>query len=149
MVQSDNLVQAVDSGINEEAAEIDRIMEQIEDLEKKMETEPAVTPDAKVIPMHPAERRDTSGAVESQTAHSISESLVETDAPLTEKGPLLQNIDTVAGDGSLSLKVGQCSEISLEFARSGITITLSYNEDGLCISTDQGAEFRLPLKKAA
>jgi hypothetical protein len=51
--------------------------------------------------------------------------------------------------GDLSLAVSGCSSITLDFSRAGIQVTLSCDEEGLCISTDNGAEFRVPFRRAA
>ncbi|MBI3543027.1 MAG: hypothetical protein HY075_07120 [Deltaproteobacteria bacterium] len=144
-----------------EGEEIDRIMKEIEDLEKKMDTtgeeetvakrtEPEATAVAetetteaddateddlhtsKVVPMRPA----------------LADTLAETDAVPARDEPLVR-----AGDGSeaggLSLRIGGCTEVNLEFTRAGVSVQLSCSDDGLSITTDQGAEFRIPFKRSA
>jgi hypothetical protein len=171
MVRSDKLE---GTGHADEGEEIDRIMKEIEDLEKKMDTEPvaeasapakapatATTPattaapptggalddlddsvfaeSSKVVPMRPpvATRSD-----------DVGESLAETDAVPARDEPLVKN-GSSSGDGGLSLKIGGCTEVNLEFTRSGMSVSLSCSDEGLVISTDQGAEFRIPFKRSA
>ena len=139
----------------DDGAEIDRIMQEIEELEKKMDEVDAETQASKP---EPVETSSTSqggdnviplrGALDGLEATS-DESLAETDAVPAADEPLMKSGSDGAGDGALALKVGGCTEISLEFARAGVTITLSCTADSLSISTDQGAEFRIPFKAAA
>lgn len=166
MVRGDKLEA---TGHADEGEEIDRIMKEIEDLEKKMDTEPAAEasapakatatptaapaaggaldnldesvfePPSKVVPMRPSlvARSDESG-----------ESLAETDAVPARDEPLVRS-GASSGDGGLSLKIGGCTEVNLEFTRSGMSVSLSCSDEGLVISTDQGAEFRIPFKRSA
>ena len=159
----------------DEGEEIDRIMKEIEDLEKKMDSSPAEEdpanetnvgssalgsnalgsnalasaesnpetdpdepenvdsePSSKVVPMRP----------------SIVESLAETDAVPARDEPMVRGNES-SGDGGLSLKIGGCADVNLEFTRSGMSVSLSCTDDGLVIRTDQGAEFRIPFKRTA
>ena len=165
----------------QEGEEIDRIMKEIEDLEKKMESpteldknaegqsalqevekemasaaaeesvastesEPEGTPEAS----EPFLEEEVSNVVELRRNATVQEtdSLVETDAlPPQSDAPLFQGASETAG--SLGLKVGGCQEITLEFSRAGLAVSLTCTDEELKIRTDQGAEFRLPFKKAA
>ncbi len=175
MVRSDkdSRSEAVTPAGADEGEEIDRIMKEIEDLEKKMDTSPdssgaepesetqavkqnntvaaaepnpetesedepqefdtlSPEPRSKVVPMRP----------------SIVESLAETDAVPARDEPLVRATDS-QGDGGLSLKIGGCADVNLEFTRSGMSVSLSCTDEGLVIRTDQGAEFRIPFKRTA
>lgn len=143
------MVKAENSAPNGEGEEIDRIMKEIEDLEKKMDDEPGaeqvasggesnVAQGSNVVPM-----RSGMDAM----ANSSVESLAETDAVPAPDEPLFK--DATAADGGLSLKIGGCADVSLEFTRAGMSVTLSCTDDGLTITTDQGAEFRIPFKRGA
>lgn len=121
----------------DEAGEIDRIMQEIEDLEKKMDAGSDMsneTENNKVVALH---------------QKSEGESLAETDAVPPADEPLMKADTLSEGNGGLSLKIGGCSEVSLEFSRAGISVTLTCNDENLCITTDQGAEFRIPFNRAA
>ncbi len=107
------------------------------------ETEGAASPNAKVIPI--------------KNTKIATESLVETDAHVVHPDPLaFETTTTPAGDthgyeqsfggGGLALKVGGCAAISLEFEQNGTRVILTLEKDTLAISTDSGAEFRIPLK---
>src|SRR5579871_6821097 len=168
---------AAPGGSSNEGEEIDRIMKEIEDLEKRMDTEPAAEdveeqqlpapdlaretaiaaasryedqdqekeedepeqpvastpPPSKVLPMRP----------------SFSESLAETDAVPARDEPLVRGSQGAAADGGLSLKIGGCADVRLEFSRAGFSVTLSCDNEALSITTDQGAEFRIPFKRSA
>lgn len=129
----------------QEGGEIDRIMQEIEDLEKKMDNGSDMSNNAesgKVVSLH-----STSLA----TAESLdtSESLAETDAVPAADEPLLGQNEFPAGDGGLSLKIGGCAEVALEFSRAGVTVTLTCSQENLTITTDQGAEFKIPFNRAA
>lgn len=134
---------------NGEGEEIDRIMKEIEDLEKKMDdqpdaeaataNEPESTQSAKVVPLRSG--MDTMAA-------SPMDSLAETDAVPAPDEPLFKESSSVA-EGGLSLKIGGCADVSLEFARAGMSVTLSCTDEALTITTDQGAEFRIPFKRGA
>jgi hypothetical protein len=163
----------------QEGEEIDRIMKEIEDLEKKMEspteldknaegqsalqevekemtsvaeavasaeTESEATPETP----EPFLEEEVSNVVELRRNAAVqeSDSLVETDAvPPQSDAPLFQG--STEASGSLGLKVGGCQEITLEFSRAGLAVSLTCTDEELKIRTDQGAEFRLPFKKAA
>ncbi|MEW6056226.1 MAG: hypothetical protein AB1540_06400 [Bdellovibrionota bacterium] len=129
----------------DEGEEIDRIMQEIEDLEKRMDP-PQETEQTSL---------DTRAAQETQESAKVvalhaptAESLAETDAVPAPDEPLVRSAPT--GDqGDLSLKIGGCTQVSLEFSSAGMTVTLSYSDDALSITTDQGAEFRIPFKRGA
>jgi hypothetical protein len=172
MVRGDkNPLAEVTSPASNEGEEIDRIMKEIEDLEKKMDatsneqdtttvtaengsTEdglldpepvaPVVKPTAKsekVVALRPT-------FTASGNTSDVGESLAESDAVPASQEPLMRE-HASAPEGGLALKIGGCTDVSLEFARAGMTVTLSCNDQGLCISTDQGAEFRIPFKRTA
>lgn len=189
MVQGENTVAA--TGRADEGEEIDRIMKEIEDLEKKMDGDPSqaeaaapaaaptpvaqaapppapapvapspelsagtdpnrgalassdedphplAPPAAKVLPMRP----------QAQSNSVSHDSLAETDAVPARDEPLMRS-DSSPGDGGLALKIGGCTEVNLEFTRSDISVSLSCTDEALVISTNQGAEFRIPFKRAA
>ena len=124
----------------EESGEIDKIMQEIEDLEKKMDDGSDMSNDAeagKVVELR------------KKTDSSVSESMAETDAVPASDEPLMMKDENTAVDGGLALKIGGCSEVSLEFSRAGITVTLTCDQENLCITTDQGAEFKIPFNRAA
>lgn len=129
--------------------EIDKIMKEIEDLEKGMEAD-APAPEAKVdeapqaasdnvVALHPNNSEEQAGYTEG--------SLVESDCVPVSQEPLMKSEDTMNENGNLSLKIGGCAEVSLEFERAGMIVTFQCSEDGLTITTDQGAEFRIPFAK--
>lgn len=169
MVRSDNnsLAQV---GASEEGEEIDRIMREIEDLEKKMDTAPeqegqaeSTTPRASAESEHePVEKeslvedsQDTSKVVpmrpqvNPQVNRMMTDTLAETDAVPPRDEPLMRSDESAARDGGLSLKIGGCTEVNLEFVRAGVSVNLECSDDGLRITTDQGAEFRIPFKRTA
>lgn len=153
----------------DEGEEIDRIMKEIEDLEKKMDSAPAEAEAAASAPAPKAtapaksaadvapEEDDQAPAGEEEDvednvvpmrpASPHTESLAETDAVPPRDEPLVRAESDESN--TLALKVGGCTEVNLEFARAGVTITLECTDDGLKISTNQGAEFRLPFKRTA
>lgn len=140
MVRSDK--NAASPAAGDEGGEIDRIMKEIEELERKMDTtggEEAQAPQ-KVVSIRPA-------APAEEPPHR--ESLAESDAVPASREPLMRTSSASSGGGALGLRIGGCAEISLEFTRSGMTVTLSCTDDVLMITTDQGAEFRIPFKRAA
>jgi hypothetical protein len=171
----------------QESEEIDRIMKEIEDLEKKMDspTDPqSLTPEtptaeAQTTKVDSGEKESAisgfggemttdKGNAPSQAdfeeaevaaaasdkvvpfrgASAAIESLAESDAVPVEDAPLIHDTNSEA-DGGLSLKIGGCAEVALEFTRAGMTVSLSCTDEGLTITTDQGAEFRIPFKRAA
>jgi hypothetical protein len=169
MVRSDKnpLAEAGTTGANE-GEEIDRIMKEIEDLEKRMDTtdeEPAAegaksapAPVAKVE-AEPSQHAEDDDEVESPLAPeptakvvpmrpNVHDSLAETDAVPARDEPLMRS-ESSPGEGGLALKIGGCTEVNLEFTRSGISVSLSCTNDALTITTDQGAEFRIPFKRTA
>ena len=74
--------------------------------------------------------------------------MAETDAVPVQDEPLMRN-ESEGGNGNLSLKIGGCAEVQLEFERGGITVTFQCSDTGLTITTDQGAEFRIPFNTRA
>ncbi|MBI3557150.1 MAG: hypothetical protein HY074_12875 [Deltaproteobacteria bacterium] len=152
----------------DEGEEIDRIMKEIEDLEKKMDTSPTDAgevetgkqnnPVAASEPNPETEQEEQPEEQEHFTSRpsskvvpmrpSVVESLAETDAVPARDEPLMHPSDT-HGDGGLSLKIGGCADVNLEFTRSGMSVSLSCSDEGLTIRTDQGAEFRIPFKRTA
>lgn len=78
----------------------------------------------------------------------VTESLAESDAVMATHEPLAFERGA-SGEGNLGLKVGGCTSISLEFEQAGMRISLRLEGDTLSISTENGAEFRLPLRRAA
>lgn len=152
-------------GRADEGEEIDRIMKEIEDLEKKMDTGAPEPAEAAAAPAASAESAEEAEAEEAEAespfgaetgkvvpmrhaAAPVAESLAETDAVPPRNEPLMRASND-AGDSGLSMKIGGCTEVNLEFTRSGITVALSCNEDALVITTDQGAEFKIPFKRSA
>lgn len=155
MVRGDKAAKDEVDSPADENEEIDRIMKEIEDLEKKMDSapeptvseaapapaeppmdspvEPDPTPTAKVVSLRPA---------------PVAESMAETDAVPVVDEPMMRST-TATADSSLSMKIGGCAEVSLEFTRSGMTVTLACGDEGLSITTDSGAEFRIPFKRDA
>jgi hypothetical protein len=153
-------------------AEIDRIIKEIEDLEKKMDEPHDSSPQGVIDGDEPVMTAEaTSGEeddaaagaevpgaqlyalpqaqdAESDEGSGGGDSLAETDAVPASREPLLRS-DSSDSAGSLGLKIAGCTEVSLEFARGGLEVTLVCDADGLSIRTDQGAEFRIPFKKAA
>lgn len=121
----------------DDAGEIDRIMKEIEELEKNMET--AAEPAGNVVSLRPE--------TVPSAAMDAADSLVESDAVPPTDEPLIKSEQTPAGEGSLSLKVGGCAEVNLEFSQAGVAVTLHCDAEGLSITTDQGAEFRIPFTK--
>lgn len=169
--------------------EIERIMKEIEDLERKLspESTPApsttTTPEPAALspePTPPPPPPATEPTAPTLTAvappppptaspQDVSESLAEAIAvtPITPTfntqentmSPNTPNLSDeteslltstsfespLAGDGSLGLKVSGCTEIQLEFARAGVSVSLFCTDTGLVIRTDQGAEFKVPF----
>ena len=149
---------------NDDNGEIDKIMQEIEDLEKKMdETSVEAKDDASgqdVDADNVVNLRDDSDIEDAPTEETVnahgpldevdaedltSSDLEDSDSDAT---PIRRNSSGSSNNG-LSLHVGEVSNISLEFARHGMTVSLSCTDDGLVIKTDQGAEFRVPFKRAA
>lgn len=95
-----------------------------------------------------------------------TESLMETDAHVVHPDPLAfessgdtghgnngnrgglgaTSTEQGFGGGGLAMRVGGCQAISLEFEQNGVRVTLTLEKDTLAISTDSGAEFRVPLR---
>lgn len=153
MERSDKIspVESTTAASKDEAAEIDRIMKEIEELEKKMDS-PELPKDIASEPQ-PLPRMDTPAASEDAKVvpfRSAVETMAETDAVPVEDAPLMKGgQEAGAGSGSLSLKIGGCTDVALEFTKASTTVYVSYNDDGLRISTDQGAEFKIPFKRVA
>jgi|GEM_PF-1695451 len=170
MVQGDKEV----AQPQDDTGEIDRIMKEIEELEKNMGAAPAaapaagpvVAPEAAVAPapVKDAATQEPVAPVSAETNeddnmhHNVvplhadsgdSESLVESDAVLTNNEPLMKSDSQYEGDGALALKVGGCAEVQLEFTRAGVAVTLHCSDDGLSITTDQAAEVPIPFRNAA
>lgn len=149
MVRSDK--SAAEAGTpNGEGEEIDRIMKEIEDLEKKMDAPAEQQPEAQAAAQadSPADTAQGAKVVQMRPAQTGADTLAETDAVPAPDEPLFKEQSSSAGDGGLSMKIGGCTEVSLEFSRAGMSVTLSCNDEALTISTDQGAEFRIPFKRS-
>lgn len=137
-----------------EQHDIDKIMKEIEDLEKNMTGSSQSAPAAATEPMaqNTTETTPTDNVlslkVKKATPVVEEVSMVETDAVPVTNEPLFKSSSST-GDGNMSLKIGGCADVSLEFEKSGMTVTLSYSDSGLVITTDQGAEFRIPFNKKA
>lgn len=167
MVRGDKDAAAQANTDPNETEEIDRIMKEIEDLEKKMDapaenTEKPATLERAAAESPVASIKDEA-PMESDSIPSarvvalrpdrpdrpeVTESMAETDAVPALDEPLLRDSQD-NGSAGLAMKVGGCTEVSLEFTRAGMTVSLSCTENGLCITTDQGAEFRIPFKRGA
>jgi hypothetical protein len=128
---------------SEEGEEIDRIMKEIEDLEKRMDEDAPQAEGAEPKYEHP-----TDGGKVVSLRPEVTDTMAETDAVPAADEPLVRESHST-GDGGLNMKIAGCAELSLEFTRAGITVSLSCTDDGLCITTDAGAEFRLPFKRTA
>lgn len=165
-----------------DSEEIDRIMKEIEDLEKNMDSETDAVQQKAEAEASEAEKlakgtdhdagqqgeattisddtnQELAGIMAEQPSNVIpmnrntdmqTESLAETDAVPASDEPLMKAPSNVgAADGALSLKIGGCAEVALEFERAGMAVKLSCTDQGLTITTDSGAEFRVPFKQAA
>jgi hypothetical protein len=130
---------------SEEGEEIDRIMKEIEDLEKRMDED---APQAEADGSDTKDEETSEGGKVVALRPEVSDTMAETDAVPASDEPLMHESQGT-GDGGLSMKIGGCTEVSLEFTRAGVTVSLSCTDDGLCITTDAGAEFRLPFKRTA
>ena len=76
--------------------------------------------------------------------------MAETDAVPVADEPFMKDDNAPSESGNLAMKIGGCATISLEFERAGLTVSFECTETGLTITTDQGAEFRIPfMAKAA
>lgn len=165
MAPSDkNPLKSVGSPTGDDHEEIDRIMQEIENLEKKMD-ESTSGPEASATPAEASS--EGSGSVESSSpeesvepsgeeaggkviafrGQSGGESMAETDAVPASNEPLMRGVSDP--EGGLSLRVGGAAEVTLEFSKAGVTVSLACTDEGLTISTDQGAEFRIPFRRAA
>lgn len=147
MVRSDKGSAAeANSGDGEE---IDRIMKEIEDLEKKMDA-PAEAEAAAPAPAAEPEAEAPQAKVVQMRPVSAADTIAETDAVPAPDEPLFkETAGHSTGDGGLSMKIGGCTEVSLEFTRAGMSVSLSCTDEALTITTDQGAEFRIPFKRGA
>lgn len=131
-----------------EGEEIDRIMKEIEDLEKKMDTPAEQHAEAQAAAPAQADVAQGAKVVQMRPAQTGAETLAETDAVPAPDEPLFkEQAGSSTADGGLSMKIGGCTEVSLEFSRAGMSVTLSCTDEALTISTDQGAEFRIPFKR--
>lgn len=146
----------------DENNEIDRIMKEIEDLEQNLD-EPAVdaappTPEAKIennatgdkMSTEPEKNENENNVVAIRPKSGFDEAFEATGTDSVE------NEESYASEsGTLSLKVGGATEVNLSFEKAGVAVSFSCTDDGLVITTDQGAEFRIPFgatsaaKKAA
>lgn len=150
----------------EDSQEIDRIIQEIEQMEKSIDQVEAQTPEpAKVVPIRAAEATPSSATDVTETSASEATALdgesEGVEAPSsTVSDPIgfdkvlkaateRAATSTSPGEGDLSLSVGGCSTITLEFGRAGSRVTLSCDDDQLTITTDTGAEFRVPFRKTA
>ena len=165
MEQSNKKAAAEVESSGEEGQEIDRIMKEIEDLESKVD-EPVAEAGAVNAPQETDEEKsedETAGSTVGNTAGNVvplrasnkyetstkyEETMAETDAVPVQDEPLMRT-ESEGENGSLSLKIGGCTEVQLEFARAGITVTFQCSDTGLTIMTDQGAEFRIPFQSKA
>ena len=148
MTQSAKSPQAPD-----DSGEIDRIIQEIEEMEKSIdEVQPKAAETAKVVPLR-AETPPAATAEAEPAAPSLKDPIgfdqALAVATAREEGDGDTSGMAATGDGSLALSVGGCTNITLEFTQSGMTVTLRYENDALVIKTDSGAEFRVPFRKAA
>lgn len=133
-----------------EANEIDRIMKEIEDLEKqiqdtdKVSKETQAAPEQEGVPQMTPMDTESGKIVPLHVVRGNTESLAESDAVLAPTQPLAIEREAQSS-GGLSLKIGSLADVSLEFSRANMVVTLSCTKDELTISTSQGAQFRLPF----
>ena len=157
----------------DDAGEIDRIIQEIESMEKEMDNVKAA-PATKASPVAPTNSAQPEALPEPVPASTSEHTPVERDVfeealaesstakvvPIRDLGvEATEHMDSSfggsglsgasVGSGGLALKVGGCSTISLEFEQDGVRIALRLESETLSISTDAGAEFRVPLKRKA
>ncbi len=163
--------------------EIERIMKEIEDLERKLSPDSTPPPNAAVAsepvvakteaepppppppaleplaptlaavpppaPPEPSEADADAIAVtpiNTPTFHTQETTMTPNTPNLSDDLLTSASFESpLAGDGSLGLKVSGCTEIQLEFARAGVSVSLFCTDTGLVIRTDQGAEFKVPF----
>src|SRR5690348_10893121 len=97
-----------------EGEEIDRIMKEIEDLEKKMDTPPSETSEdptqAQTQPPAPPAEAEAPAAkvvpMRQSAPAPVAESLAESDAVPVSDEPLIRESSDASGEGSLALKIG-------------------------------------------
>ncbi len=138
----------------DESGEIDRIIQEIEQMEKSIDdVQPKPAEVAKVVPILRSVEAEVTEATSGPTTPAkdpigFDQALAAATAREEGDGDVTSGA-TAAGEGNLALSVGGCTSISLEFAQSGMKVTLRYEDDALVIKTDGGAEFRVPFRKAA
>lgn len=159
-------------------AEIDRIIQEIENMERQMDqaeqgsspaalptsaeavsqVSPAPTPvssPAPALAAAPTWSEQPEAAAEEATPGPALKRLLDAEneqdnvIPFKEPEPLGTSLDTDSGEGALSLKVGGSTTIHLEFDRGGTRVSLRCDQDALTITAGGGAEFRIPLHKRA
>ncbi len=171
MSQSTNKVTDINLDKAGDEQEIDRIMREIEELEKKVDETVSASNDstntsatqavAQPIKSEPVKEANNVDNVipfkglttveatkQEDSTEPNFESMAESDAIPVHNEPLMKGLPGMNNaNGNLSLKVGGCTEVTLEFEQAGMVVTFQCSEEGLKISTDQGAEFRVPFTK--
>lgn len=176
----------------DDSGEIDRIIQEIEEMEKGMDQSPAeaVSASAEETPDAAPEGVDLEGIVEDippeaseetnddfeklsnastgandgpafnrekvvplRAVPQLQEADLEAESPSTGSSAPGVNFDSIASNpsegGGLALRVAGCTNIALEFTHNGLSVSLRLEEDVLAITTDNGAEFRIPIKRQA
>jgi len=148
MSQGNNQKAAEAAVVPGEEHEIDRIMKEIEELEKKVD-EPTQSNVARNENISSSAQNtvENSNADFKGNVIPLRESMIETDAVLASNEPLFKPTQSTA-QGSLGLKINGCTEVSLEFEKAGMTVSFQCTDSGLTITTDQGAEFKIPFTTA-
>lgn len=133
-----------------EEEEINKIMKEIETLEKTIEPIAQAQSPASSVPPVPVVTQSTEVPHSTPVVNAPLTQVVNNASAIPTRVAPLPTVPTAGNQGgSFSLKVGECTQLNLEFEQAGIIVTVAYSPEALTIFTNQGAEFRVPFKRAA
>ncbi|MGE4234209.1 MAG: hypothetical protein AB7F43_12845 [Bacteriovoracia bacterium] len=153
MSQGDNRDAPVKSEGGE--SEIDRIIKEIEDLEKSIDdgeeknegTQSAADTIESEVALETSAPEAAAEPAPKKHLRAVPTSTSTASTPATEASSSASS--STASDASLGLKVDGCTAVTLDFSLSGTQVSLVCDGESLRITTESGAEFNIPLRKAA
>lgn len=136
--------EVMDKGFNEK--ELADIMNEIESLEREFAAESETTPEAS----HEEEQGEE---VSSEVMQELAETPIEQTVQKTNHSDNnvvnMKTTQTNSASSSLTFKVEGEMTVSLNFEVNGQSVSLAVNSEGLCIETESGAKFSLPMHQEA
>lgn len=132
----------MEKGFNEK--ELADIMSEIENLEREFAAES--TPEASHEEVQPEEAT-------SEVMQELAETPVEQSIPKTNHSEnnvvKMKTPQSSSAPSCLTFKVEGEMTVSLNFEVNGQTVSLAVTSEGLCIETESGAKFSLPMHQQA